>query len=111
MEALLESPREPLRFDPKRADRWLGELGEEVDGTRQSKAFQAALDAMARFWRYSPTNAWFIVRQYPRATRVAGRRTWEQLGRHVLPEAKPIEILAPMTSRGFPFVVVEVFDL
>lgn len=89
----------------------LGALGAEVDRLRQDADFLAALDAMARFWRYSPSNQWFIRRARPDATFVGGRRVWASLGRRVKDGERPIEILAPMSRAGFPFRVVEVFDV
>ena len=89
---------------------YLEDLGAEVDRVRLDGQFRRALDAMALFWRYSPTNEWLILRARPDATRVAGRRVWARLGRTVKPGETPIEILAPMSPTGFPFRVVEVFD-
>lgn len=64
---------------------------------------------MAMFWRYSPFNAWVIRRQRPGATRVAGRRLWEKLGRTVLDGEDPIFIFAP-TRAAYRFIAVPVFD-
>lgn len=88
----------------------LAELGAEIDQVRQDEGFRRALDAMALFWRYSPLNQWLIRRACPRATHVAGRRTWEKLGRHVKDGARPLLVFAPTRGR-FPFVVVPVFDV
>lgn len=88
----------------------LAQLGAEVDQARQDDGFRRALDAMALFWRYSPLNQWLIRRACPRATQVAGRRTWEKLGRSVKDDARPALILAP-TRGGFPFLVVPVYDV
>ena len=85
-------------------------LGAQVDRVRQDAGFLHTLEVMARFWRYSPTNQWLIQRACPRATLVAGRRVWERSGRKVREGATPIGILAP-TGRGFPFVVVPVYDV
>ena len=88
----------------------LARLAREVDTTRQSDGFNAALATMARFWKYSPTNQWLIRRVCPNATRVAGRRTWARLGRTPKHGATPIQVLAP-TRNGFPFLAVPVFDV
>ena len=88
----------------------LARLAREVDATRQSEGFNAALATMARFWKYSPTNQWLIQRACPHATRVAGRRTWARLGRTPKHDARPITVLAP-TRNGFPFLAVPVFDV
>ncbi len=86
------------------------ELASAVDRTRADTRFRAALDAMALFWNYSLFNQWLIRMQKPTATRVAGRRTWEKLGRSVTDGETPIRIIAP-TGGGFPFIQVPVYDL
>lgn len=99
--------RSALVVDFKRE---LTTLVDEVDLERRRDGFRAALDAMARFWRYSPFNQHLIQWQRPEATLVAGRRTWAALGRKVVRGAREIQIFAP-TRHGFPFVVVDVFDI
>ena len=89
----------------------LAELGAEVDRVRQDVGFRRALDTAARFWRYSPCNQWLIRVANPRATRVAGHRVWEALGRKVRDGEPPIHIFAPTRPVGFPFISVEVFDV
>jgi hypothetical protein len=81
-----------------------------VDATRRDAAFQEALRTMAAFWSYSPFSQWLIVLQRRDARRVAGRRTWERLGRRVKPGEVPLVVLAP-TRGGFGFVEVPVFDV
>lgn len=88
----------------------LARLAGEVDATRRDEGFGEALRAMARFWRYSPFNQFLIRVQRPEATRVAGRRTWEALGRRVKPGERPIAVLAPTHGR-FGFIGVPVFDV
>lgn len=85
-------------------------LADEVDATAQTAGFQAAIEAMVRFWTYSVNNQWLIRAQRPDATRVAGRRVWAQLGRAPRADARPISILAP-TRGGFSFMIVAVFDV
>jgi len=51
---------------------------------------------MARFHNYSFGNILAIARQRPTATRVAGIRAWNELGRFVKRGEKGIQILAPM---------------
>jgi len=89
----------------------LTELATQVDEVKRSAGFTAALDAMSRFWDYSPFNEWLIKMQCPAATRVAGRRAWERLGRKAKPDARPILIFAPAGTLRPPFVAVEVFDI
>jgi antirestriction protein ArdC len=49
----------------------------------------------ARFHHYSPNNVMLIMLQRPDATRVAGYRTWQSLGRQVRRGEHGIAILAP----------------
>ena len=57
------------------------------------------LTTAAKFHRYSFGNQMLIALQRPGATRVAGYRAWQGLGRQVRKGEKGIRILAPMTSR------------
>jgi N-terminal domain of anti-restriction factor ArdC len=65
----------------------------------QSEVLTEYLNAMARFHQYSFGNIMLIARQRPTATRVAGIRTWNSLGRFVKRGEKGILILAPMVGR------------
>ena len=49
----------------------------------ESEVLTQYLNAMARFHTYSFGNIILIARQKPTATRVAGIRTWNSLGRFV----------------------------
>lgn len=62
----------------------------------KSEALTDYLSAMARFHSYSFGNILAIARQKPDAQRVAGIRTWNELGRFVNKGEKGIQILAPM---------------
>ena len=62
----------------------------------KSETLTAYLGAMARFHNYSFGNILSIARQRPTATRVAGIRAWNELGRFVRKGEKGIQILAPM---------------
>jgi hypothetical protein len=64
----------------------------------KSETLTAYLAAMARFRSYSFANILSIVRTRPDATRVAGIRTWNELGRYVKRGEKGIPILAPMVG-------------
>ncbi len=64
----------------------------------KSETLTAYLNAMARFHSYSFGNILQIARQRPTATRVAGIRTWNEMGRFVTKGEKGIQILAPMTG-------------
>ena len=75
------------------------ELSEALAAGR-SESLIAYLDMMARFHSYSFRNSLLILMQRPSATRVAGFRQWENLGRHVKKGEKGIGIFAPMIYRN-----------
>src|SRR6266567_9312698 len=62
----------------------------------KSETLTAYLAAMARFHGYSFSNILAIVHARPDATRVAGIRTWNELGRFINKGEKGIPILAPV---------------
>ena len=64
----------------------------------KSETLTAYLNAMARFHSYSFGNILQIARQRPTATRVAGIRAWNELGRFVKKGEKGIQILAPIVG-------------
>ena len=61
-----------------------------------SDALSAYLTAMSQFHNYSFQNILLIASQRPTATRVAGIRAWNELGRRVKRGEKGIMIFAPM---------------
>jgi len=65
----------------------------------ESEQFRAYLARLARFHRYSVGNVLLIVLQRPNATRVAGVRAWNRLGRYVRQGEKGIRIMAPIVWR------------
>jgi antirestriction protein ArdC len=86
----------------------------------------AMLAVAARFHRYSANNVMLILAQRPDATRVAGYRAWQSLGRQVRKGERGLAILAPVVVRRrrdetaeeseptaflAGFKVVHVFDL
>jgi antirestriction protein ArdC len=74
-------------------------LATETDAVRKSDVFRQWLNAMASFSSYSFNNQMLIAFQRPSASRVAGFRAWQKLGRHVVKGAKGIAILAPCAYR------------
>ena len=64
-----------------------------------SEVLTAYLGAMAKFHSYSFGNIMLIARQKPDATKVAGFRAWNSLGRFVKRGEKGIFILAPMIGK------------
>ncbi|MBU0569467.1 hypothetical protein KKB40_01650 [Patescibacteria group bacterium] len=83
----------------KKVEEYVKQLAEETDAVRQSVWFQEYLDTMAKFWRYSYHNQLLIHIQKRDAVRVAGFRTWNQLGRRIKAGEKAIKILAPFTKK------------
>jgi len=73
-------------------------LVESLESGR-SEVLVQYLAAMGRFHNYSLGNIMLIARQKPDATRVAGFRTWNSLGRFVNKGERGILILAPMVRR------------
>src|SRR5260370_13334587 len=61
-----------------------------------SEGLTQYLAAMAKFRAYSCLNVLLILKQCPKAGRVAGYRTWQSFGRQVKQGEKGIMILAPM---------------
>lgn len=115
------TPSEALKADITRAAEAL--CAEMQAGV--SDRYRALMTFASRFWRYSIGNQFLILMQRPNATRVAGYRTWEQLGYHVARGERGIRILAPRPytrtevdaegeerreQRGIYFVSVAVFD-
>jgi hypothetical protein len=85
-------------------------LARAVDARKRDARFLKALETMAAFWEYSPFNQFLIQVQRRDATRAAGRRTWERLGRSVNAGERPISILAP-TRGAYGYVEVPVYDI
>ena len=65
-----------------------------------SEALTLYLGAMAKFRAYSFLNVLLILKACPTASRVAGYKTWQSLGRQVKKGEKGIMILAPMFRKG-----------
>ncbi|WP_298461217.1 ArdC-like ssDNA-binding domain-containing protein [uncultured Cellulomonas sp.] len=75
------------------------QITEGVAALVDSDAWRDMLKTAARFHNYSLSNLLLIAVQRPDATRVAGFRTWQSLGRQVRKGEKGIAILAPVTYR------------
>jgi hypothetical protein len=63
-----------------------------------SEGWRRYAEVRAAFHRYSPNNCMLIAMQRPDATRVAGFRKWQELGRQVRKGERAIRILAPHTG-------------
>lgn len=71
---------------------------------RTRARFLELLEFIERLSAYSPLNAFLIHLQDPAATRVATARTWaRKYQRRLLPEARPMAILAPMSPVLFVY--------
>ncbi len=105
----------------KRIDDSLDTLAQAVDDVRASETFKRYLAVQARFHHYSWHNTMLIAMQRPNATRVAGYRTWQGLGRQVCKGEHGIMIFAPRPWKretddgeeesGIYFRAVHVFDV
>lgn len=62
-----------------------------------STAWARMLTVAARFHTYSPSNVLLILTQRPDATRIAGLRTWNSLGRRINKGEHGIRIIVPIT--------------
>src|SRR5436853_4113926 len=75
-------------------------LRTQVEALVDSDQWRSFLALAARFHRYSPTNVLLILLQAPHATRVAGYRRWQSLGRQVRKGERGIAIFAPCVYRA-----------
>lgn len=98
----------------------LERLRRGVEMIQTSEGFRELLRLAARFHHYSWRNWLLIFAQCPQATRVAGYRAWQELGRQVRRGEKAIRIIAPIFRRQekedqekrlIGFREVNVFDL
>jgi hypothetical protein len=74
-------------------------LEEGLTRTIESGNWRDILLTQSRFRHYSFSNTVLIRLQRPDATRVAGYKTWQSLGRQVRKGQKAIEILAPVRKK------------
>ena len=82
----------------KVSEQAFNELVEAVEAGKSEKLIEY-LKAMGRFHNYSLGNAILIGFQRPDATRVAGFRTWQKLGRYVKKGEHGIAIMMPIVWR------------
>lgn len=80
----------------KKVDEITTELEQGVQDVLQSDKYRGFLEMMSRFYNYSACNCILIMRQYPKATLVAGYNAWkDKFHRQVKKGEKAIRILAP----------------
>src|SRR5215211_5331781 len=110
-----------------RRDRRVREAVELLDAGVQrildGEEFKRYLAFAARFHRYSANNSLLILLQRPNATKIAGYKRWQELGRQVRRGEEGMRILAPIfrtvedeesgekTRILCSFKVVKVFDV
>jgi len=90
---------------PEQEDRLqtaLQTLEHGIDSILTSEGFAAYLKTMACFHSYSSSNVALIWAQNREATKVAGYRKWQELGRQVKKGEKGIAILVPHKRRVGP---------
>ena len=87
------------RKTDRRVDEALERLESGVSRILDGEEFKRYLSVAAHFHHYSPNNCLLILMQRPDATRVAGYRKWQELGRQVRKGEKGIKILAPISRR------------
>ncbi len=81
-------------------DQWMQRLADETDQAAQSAELTRYLQTVSRFYTYSAHNCMLIAMQRPDATRVAGYRAWQAMGRQVVKGTKGIAILCPAPIKG-----------
>ncbi len=81
-------------------DQWMQRLADETDQAAHGAELTRYLQALSRFYSYSAHNCALIAMQRPDATRVAGYRAWQALGRQVVKGTKGIAILCPAPIKG-----------
>jgi antirestriction protein ArdC len=77
----------------------LRRLGAQVEQLTTSDEWLRWLDVASRLHDYSFGNQMLIMCQRPDATRIAGYRAWQQMGRQVRKGEKGIKIFAPMVVK------------
>lgn len=90
---------EVLAPDARRRE-LLERLADAVGRIQDSDSFRRYLDLQSRFSTYSWGNVCLIAAQRPDATRVAGYRAWQRLGRQVRRGEAAIRIIVPLPQRS-----------
>lgn len=99
-----EQPAETVftkRYDSvtEKVEAYRAEIDGLVADLESDDEWLAYLDATSRFHKYSFNNTMLILLQRPDATRVAGFKVWESMGRNVKKGEKGIRIFAPNRRR------------
>lgn len=98
----MPAPGEVIKTDASKtqqiARRAIDELVAALEAG-ESDRLRAYLAMLARFHQYSWGNVLLIHMQFPTASRIAGYRAWQRLGRQVRRGARAIHILAPVLRK------------
>ena len=100
-------------------------LIDAIESDQITDEVNAFWHVMSRFYHYSFRNQCLIMAQNPKATKVAGYKTWQTMGRQVQAKEKGIRIFKPILykvkdseypdsdprSKGMAFGVTAVFDI
>lgn len=78
----------------------LEQLGARIDALTTTTGWTDYLESASKFHDYSFGNLMLIAMQRPTATRCAGYKTWQAMGRQVLKGERGICILAPSVRTG-----------
>ncbi len=95
-----ENRANPTTANLAKIDAWMQRLADETDQAAQSAELTRYFTTLSRFYTYSAHNCMLIAMQRPTATRVAGYRAWQALGRQVQKGATGIAILCPAPIKG-----------
>jgi len=95
-----ETRANPTADNLAKIDQWMQRLADETDQAAQSAELTRYLTTLSRFYTYSAHNCALIAMQRPTATRVAGYRARQGMGRQVVKGAKGIAILCPAPIKG-----------
>ena len=95
-----ETRTNPTATHLAKIDAWMQRLADETDRAAQSAELTRYLQTVSRFYTYSAHNCALIAMQRPDATRVAGYRAWQAMGRQVKKGATGIAILCPAPIKG-----------
>ncbi|XZL95924.1 LPD25 domain-containing protein (plasmid) [Clostridium perfringens] len=77
----------------------LKNMEEGIKNVFESDKYKTFLDFISKFHNYSVNNLVWLQSQKPDMRRVAGLKTWNQLGRKVNKGEKALKVLAPMKHK------------
>ncbi len=89
------APTEATKARHERYRELLATLESGIAAIVTGDGFARYLQCMAHFHAYSPNNIALILAQLPEATRVAGYRAWQAVGRQVRRGERGIRIIVP----------------